>query len=90
MKYLLAYFIHYIVLALSFTHIFVRIKATRLTQPQKIITVLSPSSSAAGAKAADPSNAPSFPAAAEIPFKVDRQLFEYVTEGRRNVVVFGP
>ncbi len=73
-----------------FTQSFVSTSASRLTQPQNIITVLSPSSSAAGANAAEPNKAPSFPAAADKPFKVDRQFLEYVTLGSKNVVVLGP
>jgi hypothetical protein len=54
------------------------------------MTTLSPHRSAAGSKALAPTNAPNLPAAALIPFNVDRHSFEYVMLGNRNVVEFGP
>ena len=65
-------------------------QATKLTAPQQIITTLIPHVSAAGANILAPTNAPSLPAAALIPFKVDRHPSEYVTDGNKKVVVFGP
>lgn len=65
-------------------------QAMRLTNPQLTMTTLSPHSLAAGANTLAPTNAPNFPAAALIPFKVDRHSSEYVTEGSKNVVEFGP
>ena len=54
------------------------------------ITVLSPYALAAGSNIVAPRNAPSFPLAAETPFKVYRQEGENVMEGNMKVVVFGP
>lgn len=65
-------------------------QATKLTAPQHIITTLIPHTSVAGANILAPTNAPSLPAAALIPFKVDRHSSEYVTDGNKKVVVFGP
>ena len=53
-------------------HIFVSVKAIRLTKPQHIITTFTPHMSTAGAKILAPTTAPTFPAAALNPFKVDR------------------
>ena len=64
--------------------------ATRLTHAQHIITMFTPHISAAGANTLAPTSAPTFPAAALIPFRVDRHSSEYVTEGNMKVVVFGP
>lgn len=69
---------------------FVSANAKRATPPQQTITTLSPHRSAAGANILAPTNAPNFPAAALIPFRVERHSSEYVTDGSRNVVVFGP
>ena len=75
---------------LSRRHTRVRRRATRLTTLQVIITALSPKLSAAGANSIEPRNAPLFPAAALMPLRVDRHSSEYVTDGSKKVVVFGP
>ena len=72
------------------TQTLVSANPNKLTKPQDTITMLSPNKSAAGSNALAPTNAPSLPAAALIPFKVDRHSLEYVTLGNRNVVELGP
>ena len=64
--------------------------ANKLNNPQHIITTLTPHTSVACANTLAPTNAPNFPAAALIPLRVDRQCSEYVTDGNKKVVVFGP
>ena len=49
-----------------------------------------PKLSVRGVNMLAPTTAPAFPQAAEIPFRVVRQWLEYVREGSKNVVVFGP
>lgn len=61
-----------------------------LVKAQRNITVPSPYFLATGSNIIDPTNAPAFPDAALIPFKVDRHSGENVKDGSINVVVFGP
>mmetsp|Transcript_16632 Transcript_16632/g.29599 ORF Transcript_16632/g.29599 Transcript_16632/m.29599 type:complete len:176 (-) Transcript_16632:762-1289(-) len=63
---------------------------TMHTTPQPASTDSRPNSCSHGEKATTPMTAPSFPAAAEIPWQVARMSVGYTSAGSTNVVVFGP
>ena len=64
--------------------------ARTLVKAHKNITNASPYLFESGSNKRLPTNAPAFPLAAAIPFKVDRHWGENVILGSMNVVVLGP